>query len=101
NFSAISLRSNRSPVRNLPVSSRFTTWATTWSFSLTPYFLGIVRELCHVRRTLRTGATPDPPNPKFPTQAILTLLGLPLAGGPFVAPLAQGLSGGQVVVGAV
>ena len=45
--SAISLRSNRSPERSLPVRTRFTTWETTRSFSLTPYFLGMARSVSH------------------------------------------------------
>src|ERR1700758_2345708 len=39
---AISLRSTRSPVRSLPVSTWLRMNATTWSFSLAPYVFGIV-----------------------------------------------------------
>src|ERR1700709_2443003 len=58
NCSAISLRSNRSPERSLPVRTRFTTCETTRSFSLTPYFLGMARSVSHAAACGRAGSDP-------------------------------------------
>src|SRR5689334_2343985 len=81
----ISLRSIRSPVRSLPVITRLMMWATTWSFSLTPYFFGT---LCapHFCDT-------DP-------QSVARIHGRSGVVA-LVPPAAQGFGRGQVIVRAV
>src|ERR1700761_4045304 len=95
---AISLRSTRSPVRSLPVSTRLRMWDTTWSFSLTPYFFGI--RLFGLYAPQRWPASHECGNPlRCLTDESEANANRYVSA--VIAPAAQRLGGGQVVIRAV